>query len=80
LVENPEGTPFLNQNYSVYGLTIKGLDVIQKIAEQPKGGSDRPMKDIKMWVKLLPLKKEKVTEMYGYDYVSHTVKPELIKK
>ena len=80
LVENPEGTPFLNQNYSVYGLTIKGLDVIQKIADQPKAGSDRPMKDIKMWVKLLQLRKEKVTETYGYDYISHTVKPELIKK
>ena len=80
LVENPEGVPFLNQNYSVYGLTIKGIDVVQKIADQPKAPGDRPNKDIKMWVKLIPMKKEKVTETYGYDYVSHSVKQELIKK
>ena len=80
LVENPEGVPFLNQNYSVYGLTIKGIDVVQKIADQPKSPGDRPNKDIKMWVKLIPMKKEKVTETYGYDYVSHSVKQELIKK
>jgi len=79
LVENPDGTPFLNQNYSVYGLTIKGLDVISKIADQAKGQGDRPNKDVKMWVKLIPIRKEKVTEIYGYDYVSHSVKPELIK-
>jgi cyclophilin family peptidyl-prolyl cis-trans isomerase len=79
LVENPAGTPFLNNNYSVFGLTIKGIDVIQKIADQPKSKADRPSTDIKMWVKLVVMKKEKVTETFGYDYVSHSVKPELIK-
>jgi len=80
LVENPDGTHFLDRNYSVFGLTVKGLDVIQKIAEQPKGGADRPYKDIRMWVKLVVMKKAKVTETFGYDYVSHSIKPELIKK
>jgi len=80
LVESPEGTPFLNQSYSVFGLTIKGIEIIQKIAEQPKAQADRPIKDIKMWVKLVPMKKENITQTYGYDYVSHSVKQELIKK
>ena len=80
LVEDPAGTHQLDRNYSVFGQTIKGINVIQTIAEQPKAPGDRPLKDIKMWVKLVPMKKEKVTETYGYDYVTHRVKPELIKK
>jgi cyclophilin family peptidyl-prolyl cis-trans isomerase len=80
LVEDPRGTHSLDRNYSVFGQTIKGINVIQTIAEQPKAPGDRPLKDIKMWVKLVPMKKEKVTETYGYDYVTHSVKPELIKK
>lgn len=79
LVENKDGTHFLDQNYTVYGLAIKGLDVISKISEQPKSGGDRPNTNIKMSVKLVPIAKKKVTETYGYDYVSHTIKPELIK-
>lgn len=79
IVENPAGTHFLNLNYTVFGQTIKGIETVQTIAVQPKGMADRPNQPIRMWVKLLPMKKEKVTEMYGYDYSSRTVKPELIK-
>jgi cyclophilin family peptidyl-prolyl cis-trans isomerase len=78
LVENPQGTPFLNMNYTVFGLTVKGIDVIQKIAQQPKTPADRPYKDIKIWMKVIPMKKEEVTATYGYDYTDHKVKPELI--
>ena len=74
LVENPAGTPFLNNNYTVFGITLKGIDVIQKIAEQPKAPGDRPLQNIRMWVRVEPMKKEKVTEIFGYDYATHTVK------
>lgn len=79
LVENKGGTHFLDKNYTVYGQVIKGIDVVEKIAEQPKGQADRPNIPIRMSVKLVPMKKAKITDVYGYDYVSHTVKPELIK-
>lgn len=79
LVENKDGTHFLDQNYTVYGFTLKGIDVISKIAEQPKAPGDRPTSNIKMSVRLLPMNKKKVTETYGYDYTTHTIKPELIK-
>lgn len=78
LVENPQGTPFLNMNYTVFGLTLKGIDVIQTIAQQPKSPGDRPYKNIKMWMKVIPMKKEEVTSTYGYDYLEHKVKPELV--
>ena len=80
IVENPGGTPFLNMNYTVFGQTIKGLEVVSAIASQPKDGADRPDRKISMWVKLLPMKKEKVTQTYGYDYATRTIRQELIKK
>jgi cyclophilin family peptidyl-prolyl cis-trans isomerase len=80
LVEKLDGTHFLDKNYTVFGQAIKGIEVIQTIAQQPKNGMDRPNSDIKMWVKILVMKKPQVTETYGYDYASHSVKPELIQK
>ena len=47
------GTPFLDQNYTVFGEVISGLEVIDKIANQPKDGSDRPTKNISMKIRLL---------------------------
>jgi peptidyl-prolyl cis-trans isomerase B (cyclophilin B) len=48
------GTPFLDQNYTVFGEVISGLDVIDKIAAIPTRPSDnRPVKDIRMKIRLL---------------------------
>jgi cyclophilin family peptidyl-prolyl cis-trans isomerase len=42
------GTPFLDQNYTVFGEVISGLNVIDKIASAPKAPGDRPIGDIRM--------------------------------
>lgn len=42
------GTPFLDQEYTVFGRVIKGLEVIDKIARAKTAPGDRPTKDIKM--------------------------------
>lgn len=47
------GTPFLDQNYTVFGEVIKGLDVIDKIAKVATNPGDRPVKDIRMKMKML---------------------------
>lgn len=47
------GTPFLDQNYTVFGEIIKGMEVIDKIAALPKGPNDRPLKDVRMKMKML---------------------------
>ncbi|MGN6353310.1 MAG: peptidylprolyl isomerase [Parafilimonas sp.] len=47
------GTPFLDQNYTVFGEVIKGLEVIDKIAAVAKGGNDRPLKDVRMKMRML---------------------------
>ena len=47
------GTPFLDQNYTVFGEVVEGLDVIGKIASVPKDGMDRPLTDVKMTVRVI---------------------------
>ncbi len=47
------GTPHLDGNYTVFGEVISGLEVIDLIADVEKDKSDRPLKDIKMSMKLL---------------------------
>ncbi|MCB0663275.1 MAG: peptidylprolyl isomerase [Saprospiraceae bacterium] len=47
------GTPFLDGEYTVFGQVIKGLDVIDKIAQVQTDGSDRPVEDVKMTVKVI---------------------------
>jgi len=47
------GTPHLDGDYTVFGEVIQGLDVIDKIAVQPTGPGDKPLKDIKMTMKVL---------------------------
>ena len=42
------GTPFLDMEYTVFGRVIKGLEVIDRIAEVSTDGKDRPVHDIKI--------------------------------
>ncbi|WP_242926788.1 peptidylprolyl isomerase [Pontibacter vulgaris] len=68
IVENHDGTPMLDEAYTVFGQVVDGLDVIDKIAEQPKDGRDRPLSDIKMKVKVEEVKKKKIAKKYNYTY------------
>lgn len=47
------GTPFLDGDYTVFGEVIEGLDVIDKIAAVQTGAGDKPVKDLKMTMKVL---------------------------
>jgi len=65
IVHNANGTPFLDGGYTVFGQVIKGMEVIDKIAEQPKDMRDRPLKDIKMKVTAKKMKTKKLVKLYG---------------
>ncbi|MCS6822006.1 MAG: peptidylprolyl isomerase [Microscillaceae bacterium] len=62
------GTPHLDQNYTVFGEVIQGLDILDKIAYVPTNAFDRPQKDIKMTISLKKMSKKKITAIYGYKY------------
>ncbi|MBP6825870.1 MAG: peptidylprolyl isomerase [Saprospiraceae bacterium] len=47
------GTPQLDRDYTVFGRVIKGLDVIDKIAATQTGQGDRPVKDVKMKIRVI---------------------------
>ncbi len=53
IVQPEKGTHFLDMNYTVFGKITEGLEVIDKIASAPKDANDRPLKDIKMTVKIV---------------------------
>lgn len=42
------GAPFLDGDYTVFGEVIEGMDIVDKIAAQPKDRADRPTTDIKI--------------------------------
>ena len=48
IVDNPNGTPHLNGSYTVFGEVLKGMEVVDVIAAQPKDRADRPLEDIKI--------------------------------
>ncbi len=45
------GTPFLDNNYTVFGEVVEGLEVIDKIAAVQTAPGDRPVQDVKMKIK-----------------------------
>ena len=47
------GIPFLDQNYTVFGHVIEGLDVIDKIAGVATNPGDRPREDVWMKISLI---------------------------
>ena len=47
------GTPFLDQDYTVFGQVIQGLEVIDKIAQVETNRQDRPDNDVAMKVSVI---------------------------
>ncbi len=47
------GTPFLDQDYTVFGRVIEGLEVIDRIAAVQTGAGDRPEQDVWMRIQLI---------------------------
>ncbi|MDJ0363624.1 peptidylprolyl isomerase [Hymenobacter sp. H14-R3] len=68
IVENHQGTHFLDGQYTVFGQVIQGQEIVDKIAALPKDGRDRPLTDLRMTMKVENLKKKKISQLYGYTY------------
>jgi peptidylprolyl isomerase len=47
------GTPHLDTHYTVFGEIYEGIDVLEKIISEATDANDRPLKDVKMSMKIL---------------------------
>lgn len=56
------GAPHLDQNYTVYGEVVKGLEMVDAIAESTTDKNNRPKEDIKMTVSVLTKREAKKLE------------------
>lgn len=63
-----DGAPHLDNEYTIFGRIVEGLEVIDKVAAVMRDRNHRPVKDtyITMDVEMVPRKE--ITEKYGYEY------------
>ena len=66
IVTQTGGAHFLDNNYTVFGKIIKGMDVALTIDKQPKNSSDRPTTNIYMDVNLLYKTHKEISDEYGF--------------
>lgn len=62
------GTPFLDNNYTVFGTILDNQSLIREISMSPKDGSDRPEKDITMKMTVKKMSKRKISKKFDYKY------------
>jgi cyclophilin family peptidyl-prolyl cis-trans isomerase len=68
IIENKDGYHSLDGEYTIFGQTISGLDVVEKIASQPVNNRKRPFTDIKITMEVTKMSKKKIAELYGYSF------------
>lgn len=56
------GTPHLDQNYTVYGEVVSGIEMVDAIAGVKTGTSDRPTEDVSMIVSALKKREARKVE------------------
>jgi len=62
------GYPPLDDEYTIFGKVISGLEVIDKIAALPKAPGDRPMEDVRMFVTVEEMSRKKIADTFGYKF------------
>jgi cyclophilin family peptidyl-prolyl cis-trans isomerase len=67
ICHSTSGTAGLNGNYTVYGMVMKGVEVVDSIVIQPKtSGNNRPITDIPMDVNVIEKTQQEIEAEYNY--------------
>lgn len=70
------GTPWLDQQYTVFGEVIDGLAVIDSVAAQPVSyAGSIPERDISITMEVVVIKRKKIARRYDYVYSEETDTP-----
>ncbi len=72
IVNNPSGSHFLDNNYTVFGQLIIGFDVLQKISHT-KVNNTVPIKPVYMTVKVDKVKRSEIILFYGDIYKKYGI-------
>ncbi|TVP50363.1 MAG: peptidylprolyl isomerase [Mongoliibacter sp.] len=62
------GTPHLDNEYTVFGKLVKGIEVMEAIAGEKTGPKDKPLEPVYMKISVEHLPKSFITKEYGYEY------------
>lgn len=67
IVTDPNGEPGLDNEYTVFGQVIKGVEVAQDIQDEPKNSvNNRPTTDIKMDIDVILKTAAELLDEFGY--------------
>ena len=50
---NQGGYPGLDMEYTVFGEVVSGMEVVDKISQEQRDPKDRPLKNIRMKIKMI---------------------------
>ena len=59
------GAPHLDAEYTVFGMVVEGLDVIDKIAAVPTNERDKPLDEVRVTVKVISVSEEEYNQLKG---------------
>lgn len=63
IVQNPEGIPRLDGDYTIFGQVIKGMDIIEQIVRMKRDRKDEPLKPITLQVSIVYLTTAELSEI-----------------
>ena len=62
------GAPHLDGGYTVFGMVIHGMEVVDQIVNQPVNPADRPLQDVYMTVAIEEVPRRDITLRYGFSF------------